>query len=124
MEPESSLPQSQVPATCSYPEEDSPGPRSTLGLFRNIIRFYSDEFLAPRPTPKLEYHPLSAVHNCLFNIFAATLHIGDQVVCGKPPSKYQTWIRSPDRPTLAGRYTDWAIPAHPGAKMYRSECVG
>jgi len=29
---------------------------------------------APRPTPKLEDHPLSAVHDCLFNIFAATLH--------------------------------------------------
>jgi len=25
---------------------------------------------------KLEYHPLSAVHDCLFNLFAATLHIG------------------------------------------------
>ena len=32
--------------------------------------------LAPRPTPKLEYYPLSAVHNCVFDIFAATLHIG------------------------------------------------
>jgi hypothetical protein len=31
--------------------------------------------LAPRPTPKLEDHPLSAVRDCLFNIFAATLHI-------------------------------------------------
>jgi len=32
--------------------------------------------LAPRPTPKLEDHPLSAVHDCLFNLFAATLHTG------------------------------------------------
>jgi len=32
--------------------------------------------LAPRPTPKLEDHPLLAVRDCLFNIFAATLHIG------------------------------------------------
>ena len=31
--------------------------------------------LAPRPTPKLEDYPLSAVRDCLFNIFAATLHI-------------------------------------------------
>jgi hypothetical protein len=31
--------------------------------------------LAPRPTPKLEDHPLSAVRDCLFNVFAATLHI-------------------------------------------------
>ena len=29
-----------------------------------------------RPTPKLEDHPLSAVRDCLFNIFAATHHIG------------------------------------------------
>jgi len=31
--------------------------------------------LPPRPTPKLEDHTLSAVRDCLFNIFAATLHI-------------------------------------------------
>jgi len=37
--------------------------------------FYDEELLAPRPTPKLEDHPLSAVRDCLFNIFAATLHI-------------------------------------------------
>ena len=29
------------------------------------------------PTPKLEDHPLSAVRDCLFNLFAATPHIGD-----------------------------------------------
>jgi len=34
------------------------------------------ELLAPRPTPNLEDNPLSAVRNYLFNIFAATLHIG------------------------------------------------
>jgi hypothetical protein len=32
--------------------------------------------LAPHPTPRLEDHTLSPVHDCLFNIFAATLHIG------------------------------------------------
>jgi len=32
--------------------------------------------LAPRPTPKLEGHSLSAVRDCLFSTFAATLHIG------------------------------------------------
>jgi len=68
MEPEGSLPQSQVPATCLYPE--------AYALFRNMICFYSEELLAPRPTPKLENHPFSAVPDCLFNIFAATLHIG------------------------------------------------
>ena len=33
--------------------------------------------LAPHPTPKLEDHPVSAVHDCLFNLFTATLHIGN-----------------------------------------------
>ena len=37
---------------------------------------YKEGLLAPRPTPKLEDHPLSAVHDCLFNLFAATLYIG------------------------------------------------
>jgi hypothetical protein len=27
--------------------------------------------LAPHPTPKLENHPLSAVRDCIFSIFAA-----------------------------------------------------
>jgi hypothetical protein len=42
------------------------------------MRFYSEELLAPRPTPKLEDHPLSAVCDCLFNIFTATLYIRRQ----------------------------------------------
>jgi len=32
--------------------------------------------LAPRPTLKLEDHPSSAVRDCLFNLYAATLLIG------------------------------------------------
>jgi len=32
--------------------------------------------LAPRPISKLEDHTLSAVRDCLFNTFAATLHTG------------------------------------------------
>jgi len=45
-------------------------------LFRNKARFYSEKLLAPRPTPKLEDHSLSAVRDCLLNTFAATFHIG------------------------------------------------
>jgi hypothetical protein len=41
-------------------------------VFRNMVIFYGEELLAPRPTPKLEDHPLSAVRDC---IFAATFHI-------------------------------------------------
>jgi hypothetical protein len=41
-------------------------------VFRNMVTFYGEELLAPRPTPKQEDHLLSAVRDC---IFAATLHI-------------------------------------------------
>jgi hypothetical protein len=50
MEPEGSLPRSQEPS----------GPR-LLMIFRNKLIFYGEELLAPRPNPKLVYHPLSAV---------------------------------------------------------------
>jgi hypothetical protein len=53
-----------------------PGPRLSVWMFRNKIRFYSEELSASRPTPKLENHPLPAVRDCLFNIFAASFHIG------------------------------------------------
>ena len=45
-------------------------------MFRKEASFYSEELSAPRPFPKLEDHPLSAVRDCLFNIFASVLHIG------------------------------------------------
>jgi hypothetical protein len=41
--------------------------------FRNKLIFYGEELKAPCSTHKLEDHPLSAVRDCLFNIFAATL---------------------------------------------------
>jgi len=44
--------------------------------FRNEASFYGGDLLARSPTLKLEDHPLSAVRDCLFNIFAATLRIG------------------------------------------------
>ena len=56
--------------------EKQSGPKLYSLMFRNLICFYSEELLAPRPTPKLEDRPLSAVRDCLFNIFAATLHTG------------------------------------------------
>jgi hypothetical protein len=51
-----------------------PGPRPFV-KFRNKIIFYGEALLATLSTPKLEDNPLLAVHDCLFNIFAATLHI-------------------------------------------------
>ena len=69
------------------PPEIGVGEQFTSGLFclqrkhlalwvlRNI-GFHGEALLAPRPTPKLEDHRSSAVRDCLFNLFAATLHIG------------------------------------------------
>jgi hypothetical protein len=51
-------------------------------MFHNKDTFSLWQWLAPRPTPKLEGYPLSVVHDCLFNIFAATLHIeGRSSIC-------------------------------------------
>jgi hypothetical protein len=46
------------------------GPRR-FETFRNNKNFYGEGLLEPRPTPKLEDHPLSAVCYCLLDIFAA-----------------------------------------------------
>ena len=67
MELEGSLPHLHVPATCLY---------LSVWTFRNMIVSCREELLVPLPTPNLEDHPVSAVHDCLFNILAATLHIG------------------------------------------------
>jgi len=44
-------------------------------MFRENASFYG-ELSETRPTSKQGDHTLSAVRDCLFNIFAATLHIG------------------------------------------------
>ena len=54
--------------------------------FRNVIRFYGEKLLAPRPT--LKDHPLSAVRGCLFNIFTATLHIGGRPSIRNPTTRH------------------------------------
>ena len=52
----------------------SPEQASRMCVFLNKD-FYREGLLAPRPTPKLEDHPSSAVRDCLLNLFAATLLI-------------------------------------------------
>ena len=42
----------------------------------------------PRPTPKLEDHPSSAVRDCLFNLFAATLIIGSRSSIRNPRTRH------------------------------------
>ena len=54
--------------------------------FRNKASVWDEELLAHRPTPKLEGHLLSAARDCLFNILAATLHIGGAVPCWLGPT--------------------------------------
>jgi hypothetical protein len=63
--------------------------------------FYGGELLAPCPTPKLEGHPLSAVRDCLFNIFAATSHFWRS----SPLSA--TWGRT--MPWWQGTHLTWGI---------------
>jgi hypothetical protein len=41
-------------------------------MFRTIVSFNGEQLLALRQNPKLEGHPLSALHNSLFNIFLLT----------------------------------------------------
>jgi len=45
-------------------------------MFRNKASFYGEDLSASHPNPMLKDHPLSAVGDCLNNIFAATLHNG------------------------------------------------
>jgi hypothetical protein len=68
MKPESSLPHCHISL---FTRDRS---RLCVALCNTLI-FFCDELSDPLPTPKLEGDPLSAVRYCLFNIFAATLHI-------------------------------------------------
>jgi hypothetical protein len=77
-----------------------PGPRPLLN-FRNKIIFYGEGLLAPRPTPKLGDHPLSAVRDFLFNIFAATLHTWRM---SRPPA---TWGRAMQ--SWQGTHLTWKV---------------
>jgi hypothetical protein len=51
------------------------------------VYFYGNELITPSPTPQPVDCPLPAVRDCLFNIFAAALHIWRP----SPPSA--TWGR-------------------------------
>jgi hypothetical protein len=44
-------------------------------MFCNMLTFHGDKLLAIRPTPPDGGPPLVSLRDCLFNIFAATLHI-------------------------------------------------
>jgi hypothetical protein len=69
--------------------------------FRNLSRFYCEEFLTSRRNPKLEFHLFSAIRDCLFNIFEASLH-----VC-RPSSPPGIWWRT--KPCWQGPKCDGAV---------------
>jgi hypothetical protein len=67
----------------------SPGSRLVC-MFHDYDSFYDEELSAPRPTLKLEDHPLSAVRDYLFNTFAATLHTRGHCSIHIPRTRYDT----------------------------------
>jgi len=85
----------------------SPGPRLTLWLFRSMIRFYGEELLAPRPKPKKEEHTFSADCDCLFNILAATLHIGGRSFIHNPRTRHVVVIRTEGKRPLGRPRRRW-----------------
>jgi hypothetical protein len=72
--------------------------RGFLNIFITSL-FVTVRSCNPTPNPKLEDHPLSAVRDCLFNIFAATLHTWR----ASPPSA--TWGRA--MPWWQGTHLTW-----------------
>jgi hypothetical protein len=74
-------------------------------MVRNVIRFYSEELLTPRPTLKMENHPLTAVRDCSFSIFAKILHIGGRSSIRNPRKRHAlvtgTHLSWPQEPTHA-----------------------
>jgi hypothetical protein len=77
METERSLPHSEMPANAPYTEPKCQSRyQAYVWTFSNMIHFYGEELLAPRPNPKVKNHPFSVVRDCFFHLFAATLHVG------------------------------------------------
>jgi hypothetical protein len=68
-------------------QSTNPSPRQEF-LFRNKANFYGEEFSTPRPIPKMEDHPLSAVLDCLVNILAATLNIWGRSSIHNPRTRH------------------------------------
>ena len=56
--------------------------------FVNAICLYGEQLLAPRPIPKLEDHPLSAVRVRLFDTFAATLYTAGRSSIRNPRTRH------------------------------------
>jgi hypothetical protein len=83
-----------IPLPRSFIQKIRPGPR-LIDPFRNEFVFYGERLLAPRPTPKLEDHPLSFVRGCLFNIFAANLQLVAVPSIRNPRTRHAVVTRGP-----------------------------
>ena len=99
METEGPLPHSQASANCAMlpletiPAGDpsggvvylrivlSPEEASCLQVFLNM-NVLQGGVVSTSPNPQAGGHLLLAVHDCLFNLFAATLHIGGYGIIG------------------------------------------
>ncbi|PNF20414.1 hypothetical protein B7P43_G08141, partial [Cryptotermes secundus] len=55
------------------------------------------------PNPKLQDHPLSTVRDCLFNIFAATLHSRACSTNGEQRNAYRILLGKPEGKRPLGR---------------------
>ena len=77
MEPGVSMPHSKGLSNNPYLEPNQSNFISFFSSFNfmNEDYFYNVRLLASRQTPKLKNNSWSDVHDCLFNIFAANLHI-------------------------------------------------
>jgi hypothetical protein len=74
MEHKGSLPYSQQPSTCPWPQ--SRGSVQCRRLVKCSVTWYflyGEEILSPRPTPKVEDYPLSAVYDCWFSVWSVFL---------------------------------------------------
>jgi len=56
-----------------------------------------EELLPPHATSKLEDHPFSAVHSCLFNIIAATYLIRRPSPLSATRGRYMPWWQGPKK---------------------------
>ena len=104
------MPHSQGLSNNSYPEPNqpnyvhfslpwsfqiiSPVPKPCV-TFLNEDDFYSVRLLASCQSPKMEDHSWSAVHDCLFNIFAANLHIWRPTLPSVKRGRVMPWWQEP-----------------------------
>jgi len=100
MEPEGSLPCSQSLPLVPILGQMSSSSEALCNICNKI--FLSWIFVSPSPNPQLKDHPLLAVHNYLFNIFTANLHIWRLSLSSTSEGRAMVWGEGPI-------FTYWAL---------------